>query len=543
MIRLLPFLFLAMIDKIKKGWNKLNIKPVSVAAKCRLQFGGAVILIIFLALLIPYYWMGKLTENAAIDAGKNLMTLLKFYHFQSFDIDQKSLVNLDDNGMITDVNNSPLRWIRCSNDNIEPGNLNKEQVSVINELIKEPEHSERSWFSYDKGLPVSNYISVVRAEDSCLSCHRLDGTASAFNLDEPIGVMVVKMPARQITRTKLLNNIMVIVAGVLAGTGALIAFYVIAQRIILRPIRQLRALVNNVSEGNLNARSSIKTQDEYQKLSDAFNAMLDGLEHSQEKLRQANAQLDTKIAELSERNIELYKANKLKSEFLANMSHEFRTPLNAILGFAEILKEKSEIEKNKRYAENITTSGRNLLNMINDLLDLAKAEAGKMTVRFENVSVPDLCRYMVSFFTPMADNKKIGIDSEFADDIPVIQTDPMKLQQILFNFMSNAIKFTKEGGEITLKVSMPDEKHIRIEVVDTGIGISEKDSETIFEKFRQLDSTLTKKTPGSGLGLAICKELTTLLSGKIGVHSILDKGSTFWVELPIRIKQEQADNE
>jgi signal transduction histidine kinase len=528
-----------MIDKIKKGWKKLNLKPVSVAAKCRLQFGGAVILIIFLALLIPYYWMGKLTENAAIDAGKNLMTLLKFYHFQSFDIDQKGLVNLDDNGMISDVNNNPLKWIRFSNDNIDSGGLNQEQVSVINKLLKEPDYQEQSWFSYYKGLPVSNYISIVRAEDSCLSCHRLDGTASAFNLDEPIGVMVVKMPARQITRTKLLNNIMVIVAGVLAGTGALIAFYVIAQRIILRPIRQLRALVNNVSEGNLNARSSIKTQDEYQKLSDAFNAMLDGLEQSQEKLRQANSQLDTKIAELSERNIELYKANKLKSEFLANMSHEFRTPLNAILGFAEILKEKSEIEKNKRYAENITTSGRNLLNMINDLLDLAKAEAGKMTVRFENVSVPDLCRYMVSFFTPMADNKKIKIDADFADDIPVIQTDPMKLQQILFNFMSNAIKFTNQDGKITLKVSMPDEKNIRIEVIDTGIGISEKDSETIFEKFRQLESTLTKKTPGSGLGLAICKELISLLSGKIGVQSVLNEGSTFWIELPIRIKQDQ----
>ena len=157
----------------------------------------------------------------------------------------------------------------------------------------------------------------------------------------------------------------------------MVAFYSIAQRIILRPIRQLRALVGNVAEGNLDARSAIKTGDEYEKLSDAFNEMLDGLQESQEKIRQANVQLDAKIAQLSDRNIELFKANKLKSEFLANMSHEFRTPLNAILGFAQLLREKpaDAPEKSKRYAENIIASGRSLLNMINDLLDLAKAQA------------------------------------------------------------------------------------------------------------------------------------------------------------------------
>ena len=130
-------------------------------------------------------------------------------------------------------------------------------------------------------------------------------------------------------------------AGLLAATGAMVAFYTIIQRVILRPIRQLRALVNNIAEGNYDMRSSIQTGDEYEQLSDAFNHMLDNLMESQDKLQRANQQLDAKIAQLSEKNIELFKANKLKSEFLANMSHEFRTPLNAILGFAELLARKA----------------------------------------------------------------------------------------------------------------------------------------------------------------------------------------------------------
>ena len=156
-----------------------------------------------------------------------------------------------------------------------------------------------------------------------------------------------------------MNRLWIVVAGLLAATGAMVAFYTITQRVILRPIRQLRAMVNNVAEGNYDTRSAIRTGDEYERLSDAFNHMLDNLMDSQHKLERANAQLDAKISELSGKNVELYKANKLKSEFLANMSHEFRTPLNAILGFAELLREKpaADAEKSRRWAEILFPAG------------------------------------------------------------------------------------------------------------------------------------------------------------------------------------------
>jgi signal transduction histidine kinase len=341
----------------------------------------------------------------------------------------------------------------------------------------------------------------------------------------------------------LLNRVWIIIAGLIAGTGAIVAFYVITQRVILRPIRQLRAIANNVSEGNLDIRSAIQTGDEYEKLAEAFNHMLDGLQAAQERLRQANKQLDAKIAELSERNIELFKANKIKSEFLANISHEFRTPLNAILGFAEILREKPNVlkkDKGQRYAENIIASGKSLLNMINDLLELAKAEAGKMELHIEKTSIPQLCKTVVGSFSALTKKKKIKVKLVVDDNIPVLLTDAGKVQQILYNFLSNSVKFTDEKGRIEIRANVQGEQTVRIAVSDTGCGIAEADREKIFDKFRQVDGSLTRQTTGSGLGLAISKELASMLAGSIGIESEVGKGSTFWLDIPVTLSKEKG---
>jgi len=342
----------------------------------------------------------------------------------------------------------------------------------------------------------------------------------------------------------LLNWVWVSVAGIIAGTGAIIAFYWISQRVILRPIRHLRALANNVSDGNLDVRSSIKTGDEYEKLASAFNKMLDGLQETQKKLRQANKQLDGKIVELSDRNIELFKANKLKSEFLANISHEFRTPLNSILGFAQVLRDKPALltkDKGQRYTENIITGGNRLLNMINDLLDLAKTKAGKIELHIEKASVSQLINSAVASFSLETKKKKIKVKVLTGPDLPDLVTDAGKVQQIVYNFLSNAVKFTPERGRIEIHAGLKsDDKTLRIQVTDTGCGIAEADKTKIFEKFGTTGDSATLQSSGSGLGLAISAELAAMLAGNIGVDSELGKGSTFWLDIPTTLTKEES---
>ena len=525
--------------------HKARLKPLSLAEKCRVQFALAVLAILALALLIPYIWMGRLTDKVSLDSGRAVADTIFERHFQLKSQTEKRLATLEEGGHVRDPNSFAVAWLRLDDAGKTKNlHLSSEQKEVI-ETLKSDEHDDDfAWIDRNGGIAVNNYIRIVRATDSCISCHNPQGSASlAFNKNQLVGALIVQTPARDIARTVFLNRLWIIIAGSLAAMGAMIAFYTIAQRIILRPIRQLRALVSNVAEGNLDTRSSLKSGDEYEKLSDAFNEMLDGLQAGQEKLRQANIQLDAKIVQLSDRNIELFKANKLKSEFLANISHEFRTPLNAILGFAQLLREKPKAgaKKLKRYAENIITSGRALLNMINDLLDLAKAEAGKMEVRIEKTSIEELCKGLVAFFSPLTEERMIKLRLDIAGDIPIVHTDTGKLQRILYNLLSNAIKFTPKKGKVRITAGMLDDITVRISVSDTGPGISEQDQAKIFEKFRQIDGSITRKGDGTGLGLAICKQLSELLAGNITIQSQQAKGSTFHLDIPVSLSTDEPE--
>ncbi len=535
-------------EKFKTLLQKLGLKPLSLAEKCRLQFGIAILFCLFLALLVPYLWMGKLTEKNALDAGRALARLVFEKHFQLPGPSEKGLPCLDENGLAQiQPQKTIVNWIRIGETDKTVAGLDPAQQEKLDLLRKDETVYDIAWIENDvPGLsPRNQYLRLVRAGESCLRCHNAQASASAFNKNQQIGVIAVQTSSREAPRMVFLNRLWIVLAGLLAATGAMIAFYTITQRVILRPVRQLRALVNNIAEGNYDVRSAIKTGDEYERLSDAFNHMLDNLLESQSKLQRANQQLDAKIAQLSEKNIELFKANKLKSEFLANMSHEFRTPLNAILGFAELLREKpvADIEKSKRYAENIISSGRSLLMMINDLLDLAKAEAGKMILHIEKTSVQQLCEGLVAFFSPMMEKKKLKFRVQVDENIPLVQTDAGKVQQILYNLLSNAIKFTPEDGKIQVRAFMPDDTTVRISVSDTGPGISKTDQEKIFDKFRQLDGSITRTTDGTGLGLAICKQLADLLAGTVSLETELGKGSTFSFDIPVNLPAPQEVKE
>ncbi len=525
----------------------MHLSPLSLAEKVRLTFGAAVLLILALALLVPYAWMRQLTRQVLLEANRARAAILLYEHFQLRKSPDSGLAMLNDAGDAMDPNAAEVRWVRFLKERPLP-ELPKAQRRAIESLLPQQEAIDQMWFATRDGTLYSNYVRIFRATDSCVRCHSEQGSASPFNRNEPVGAVIITRGAAEMSKTALLNWVWTVIAGLISGTGAIVLFYVITQRVILSPIRQLRALANNVAEGNLDIRSSISTRDEYEQLAAAFNHMLDVLQATQEKLRQANKQLDDKIIELSGRNIELFKANKVKSEFLANVSHEFRTPLNAIMGFAQVLRDRPEElkqDKGIRYAENIITAGQRLLNMVNDLLHLAKTEAGKIELRTGPTDIRELCSAVAGSFAEETKLKRIRVKLVLDENIPVISTDADKVQQILENFMSNAAKFTPEDGRIEIKASMVDDKTVRLAVADSGCGIADADKEKIFEKFCQAGSALTRPSSGSGLGLAICKELAEMLAAKIGLESNVGAGSTFWVDLPVILAggQEQRRSE
>jgi signal transduction histidine kinase len=522
----------------------LHLTPLSLAAKCRIMFGAAVLFSLVIALLIPYIWMRQLNRKVLLNTNKAKAEAVLFRtHFQLKPSGEVPLPELNERGAARDPNQPGIVWVRFQReqDKNDFSKLSRVQRRVVKMLMASETRDEAIVLSTVKGVRQSDYVRLFRATDGCVSCHSAQATARPFTPKEIIGAAILQTPGigGELRWMALMNGIWTIVAGVIGGTGAIVAFYWITQRVILSPIRQLRALANNVAEGNLDIRNSIATGDEYEKLAQAFNHMLDNLQAAQEKLRQANRQLDAKIAELSERNVELFQANQLKSEFLANMSHEFRTPLNAILGFAEVLREKPGLlkrDKGQRYIENIITSGNGLLTMINDLLDLAKAQAGRMELRVEQTSLVQLCEVVVSSFSLLARKKRLKVQMEVAPDVPLLVTDAGKVQQVLYNFLSNAVKFTPLRGRIDVHASMRDEKTVRIAVTDTGCGIAASDRDIIFDKFRQVDGSLTRESAGSGLGLSICKELAAMLAGSIGLDSDVGKGSTFWLDIPVQLR-------
>ncbi len=230
-------------------------------------------------------------------------------------------------------------------------------------------------------------------------------------------------------------------------------------------------------------------------------------------------------------------ANRAKSEFLANMSHELRTPLNVIIGFAEIMSGASsgaaDAERHIEYAQAIGESGRHLLHLINDILDLSKIEAGRLELREDMVDLGRLATACISDLQERVRTQALALDCEIPEDLPLLWADPTKLKQILLNLLSNAVKFTPEGGRITLKLAMVPAKGIELSVRDTGIGMAPQDIPVALEKFGQIDAKLSRKYEGSGLGLPLTKALIERHGGTLEIHSAPSVGTTVVVVFPV----------
>ncbi|MCG3111303.1 MAG: CHASE domain-containing protein [Candidatus Manganitrophus sp. SB1] len=247
----------------------------------------------------------------------------------------------------------------------------------------------------------------------------------------------------------------------------------------------------------------------------------------------------TDIDDRKRAEAEAREASRVKSEFVSNVSHELRTPLNAIIGYSSLLRDEmfgALIDDQKQPVEGVLKNGKELLNLINNLLDLSKIESGKMSIDLEKIDLVPLLEEIVSGMQPLIDEKSLSVAYRMTP-LPEIESDPNKLKQIFVNLISNAIKFTERGGITLLATETPEKGGIEIAVQDTGIGIPPDELARIFDAFHQADATSTRKFGGTGLGLAIVKELTGQLNGGIGVESELDKGATFTLFLPYRWKE------
>jgi len=305
---------------------------------------------------------------------------------------------------------------------------------------------------------------------------------------------------------------------------SMLASLYLARRMV-EPIRAIQAGAARIGVGQLEQRIEVHTGDELEALSEQFNKMAVDLKESYSSLER----------KVEERTRDLEVANRHKSEFLANMSHELRTPLNAIIGFSEVLQERMFGEMNEKqteYIDDIHGSGKHLLSLINDILDLSKIEAGRMELDLATFSVPEAIGNALTLIKERALRHGIELTASIDPAVGEISADERKFKQILLNLLSNAVKFTPEGGRVVV-AAQPAHGMIEVSVTDTGIGIALEDQEAVFEEFRQVGKDYTRKAEGTGLGLALTRKFVELHGGNIRVKSEPGKGATFTFALPL----------
>ncbi|MEY4514326.1 MAG: hypothetical protein RLZZ450_6448, partial [Pseudomonadota bacterium] len=255
-------------------------------------------------------------------------------------------------------------------------------------------------------------------------------------------------------------------------------------------------------------------------------------------------ELRVRSQELEAQNVRMREANRIQGEFLANMSHELRTPLNSIIGFSELLHAEEIVvdpAHQREFLGDILKSGRHLLQLIDDVLDLAKVESGKLDFWPEPIQLEPVVSEVCAMLRTWAAERRITLGFAIDPVVDHVTLDPSRLKQVLYNYVSNGLKFTGAGGTVQVRVRAEATNSIRIEVADTGIGIAEHDLERLFAEFQQLDAGRAKKHAGTGLGLVLTKRIVEAQGGKVGVTSVLGQGSVFFAVLPAHMEQQTVD--
>jgi len=283
-------------------------------------------------------------------------------------------------------------------------------------------------------------------------------------------------------------------------------------------------------------------KDATERMETANQALRQSERSLEQKVLERTVELETSERDLAAARDEALAANRHKSAFLANMSHELRTPLNAIIGFSEVLGERlfGELnEKQSEYAQDIHGSGKHLLSVINDILDLSKVEAGRLNLALASFPLPLTIENAITAVEERAGRRGVTLTQEIEPTVGEITADERKLKQALLNLLANAVKFTPEGGTVTLRARVRGDA-VEIAVTDSGIGIAPEDQGVIFEAFRQAGTDHSRASEGTGLGLALTKRLVELHGGTITVESTVGRGSTFTVILPLTRRDQLA---
>jgi len=526
-----------------KAFKRL-LGETSLERKCRWLLGAGV-----LVLMTGSFWVyAKQTESLAYEqldtTGRALLSpiVARLHVKEGEDRDA-----VDDFQRLTEEN-WPETLKGYNYKLIKPDSKNPESQPTIDDLAEihriqnDPTKNEEK-----RKAPKENayyYYGVIRARPSCVGCHSDRAkvgekvVAPGLKPDDVMAVVLIRLSTQSIEEGFHTNRAVLISFAI--GTSLLIiaGSYLIIRYVIVKPVKHLKEVSEAIAAGELNIRSEIQTGDEFEDLSHAFNRMLRNLTNIQERNRKLIADLDRKVDELARVNMALFESNRLKSEFLSTMSHELRDPLNSIIGFSEVLLAADNLtEKQHRYAGNIMTSGQRLMALINDILELAKLEAGKMRLHPEVMNVAQACEHAVALIRPQADAKNIDVRVVADPPPPPVRQDAGKVHQIITNLLSNAVKFTPEGGWVTLKAAC-DGHDLVLTVSDTGVGIAPEEQDLIFEKFRQAANPMTREQGGTGLGLSIVRELAKLLGGDVTVQSELGRGSTFTVRIAARLADE-----
>ena len=391
-------------------------------------------------------------------------------------------------------------------------------------IVSQPTVAERLEHQANTEIPIIGYVSVIITDKNIqLRQYQTLVTASI--------ILIIGL----------------ILGGILAQNMA---------RNITIPIIQLANAVKRIKEGQLKVAIKSDTSGELKTLVDGFNDMSDSLYEAREEMQlaieQATADINATNTALEEQNVELnmarkeaIEASRVKSEFLANMSHEIRTPMNGVIGFTNLLLRSKLTAKQKDYLSTIKKSANGLLSIIDNILDFSKIEAGKMEMESRPLNLNDCVDETLNLLAPAAQAKNIEILRIVYQDVPkCLLGDAGRIGQILTNLCNNAIKFTQEGT-IQIRVMLEEENvstvRLRVNITDTGVGLSEQQQKVLFQAFTQADTTTTRRFGGTGLGLVISKKLAESMNGKIGLESKENIGSTFWFTLELEKDLEKVE--